>query len=72
MNAYTFNKKWGKYGYNFYYVKCNGKYIGMLRNMLYNCIVCRDMTADKCDKYLTKNRYSLEFKLMAEMVELDI
>ena len=72
MNRLMFNKKWGKYGYEYYTVKCNNRIIGILRNTIYCCTVCRDMTAEECDEYLTKNRYSLEFELMRQVVELGL
>ena len=70
MNKYTFNKKWGKYGYEYYYVKCDGKYHSILRNYIYICTVCRDMTPDECDEYLTKNMFDIDRK-MAKQLALD-
>lgn len=67
MNKFTFNKKWRKYGYEYYTVKINGGIVGMLRNIIYCCTVCRDMTADECDEYLTKNRHELECNMAKQL-----
>ena len=72
MNSYTFNKKWGKYGYKYYTVKLNGKIVGELRNVIYVTTVCRNMTADECDEYLTKNRHELECNMAKQLEQLII